>query len=206
MMRRVIDSVPENAETPVLDGGFAAVPPRGFEVHPPWLYQATFRSSRGMRAAGLAGFRSAPAGTFTQLSPTGHGSACRTRRTCSVYPAGRLHPLRLYLRSSARADRALADRPQRASATPLTRRPLPPAKAGARATGKHTSERQERPQPYPAVPPGEARAQPIGGACLAAPPRAVLVPSDSALSGCRDCRNHSKEERADSVGGRAPQC
>jgi hypothetical protein len=76
----------------------------------PWLYQATF----GLQAESLpldsAGFRLAPAGTFTQLCPavTAQPVALGER---VLRAAGWLRPLRPYLRSSARANGALADRP-----------------------------------------------------------------------------------------------
>ena len=61
-----------------------------------------------------AGFRSAPAGTFTQLSPSSHGSACRTRRVRSrIRQAGYARFVCNCGRRGARADGALADRPWR---------------------------------------------------------------------------------------------
>ena len=75
-------------------------------------------------------------------------------------------------------------------------RPEPPSALGV-VGGKldqgSTSERQERPQPYPAVPPQGGCAHGLSGArgTPGCPPRAVLVPSDSDLSGCRDSRIRS---------------
>jgi hypothetical protein len=54
-----------------------------------------------------------------------------------------------------------------------------------------TSKRQDRPQPYPSVAPhGSCAHGRSGRGPRLAAPRAVLVPSDSDLSRCRDRRNH----------------
>ena len=115
---------PRNAETPDKHEGFA-VPPRGFEVHPPWLYQATFRSGKRnpcrWTPLGSARLRRAFSPNF-HPPVTAQPVALGERVLASGRRATPASSVLAVL--GARADGALAVRPERVSRHRSRRRPL----------------------------------------------------------------------------------
>ena len=103
---------PRNAETPDEHGGFA-VPPRGFELRVPWLYEATFRSGKRnacrwtpLDSARLRRVFSPNFHPPVTAQPVAIGDRVRASGRRATSPSSVLAVV------GARADGALADRPR----------------------------------------------------------------------------------------------